>query len=92
MLDGLAEDKLDILVDVGITVVLYEFGTTGGDLACLEDLSVRAVKMAKRVISRVPRGVQREILFLRATGDLIVFGAPCLPSEIEERFNGEPGS
>jgi diguanylate cyclase (GGDEF)-like protein/PAS domain S-box-containing protein len=87
MLDGLAEDNLDILVDVGITAVLYEFGTTRGDLACLEDLPVRAVKMAKRVISRVTRGVQRETLFLRATRDLIPLvrdtGASVIAGHIE---------
>ena len=53
MLDGLAEDNLHVLVDIGVSVVLYEFGTTSGDLACLEDLPVRAVKMSSRVVARV---------------------------------------
>ncbi|HEV2783729.1 MAG TPA: EAL domain-containing protein [Actinophytocola sp.] len=71
MIDGLAEDNLDILVDLGISVVLHEFGTTRGDLACLEDLPVGAVKMAKRVISRVTRGMDKDTLFVRAIRDLV---------------------
>lgn len=73
MLDGLAEDNLDVLVDLGISAVLYEFGTTRGDLACLEDLQVRAVKLADRLVARVGEAVakDRETLFLRATRDLV---------------------
>lgn len=75
MVDGLAEDNLDVLVDLGISAVLYEFGTTRGDLACLEDLPVQAVKMAARVVTRVARGSQqeskRETLFARAIRDLV---------------------
>jgi EAL domain-containing protein (putative c-di-GMP-specific phosphodiesterase class I) len=71
MVDGLAEDNLDILVDLGISVVLHEFGTTRGDLACLEDLPVRAVKMSRRAISRVTRGVPNDTVFVRAIRDLV---------------------
>jgi PAS domain S-box-containing protein/diguanylate cyclase (GGDEF)-like protein len=71
MNDGLAEDNLDVLADLGIAVVLYEFGTTRGDLACLEDLRIHAVKMAKRVTSRVARAGSRETLFVKATRELI---------------------
>ncbi len=71
MNDGLAEDNLDVLVDLGITVVLYEFGTTRGDLACLEDLPVRAVKMAQRVVTRCADRMDDESLFTRAIRDLV---------------------
>jgi diguanylate cyclase (GGDEF)-like protein/PAS domain S-box-containing protein len=71
MVDGMAEDNLDILVDLGISMVLHEFGTTRGDLACLEDLPVRAVKMANRVVHRVSRGMDKQSLFLRATRGLV---------------------
>ncbi|HET9140204.1 putative bifunctional diguanylate cyclase/phosphodiesterase [Actinophytocola sp.] len=73
MTDGTAEDNLDVLVDLGIRTVLYEFGTTRGDLACLEDLPVHAVKMADRVVRRISTAVEhgRQTLFLRATRDLI---------------------
>jgi diguanylate cyclase (GGDEF)-like protein/PAS domain S-box-containing protein len=70
MVDGLAEDNLDVLVDLGIQVVLYEFGTTRGDLACLEDLPVRAVKMSGVAVSRVAR-MGGDALFTRATGQLV---------------------
>jgi diguanylate cyclase (GGDEF)-like protein len=87
MVDGLAEDNLDVLVDLGITAVLHEFGTTGGDLACLEDLPVQAVKMARRVVTRVMRGADKESLFARATRDLVPLvrgtGASVFVSGIE---------
>jgi len=87
MLDGLAEDNMDILVDLGISFVLYEFGTTRGDLGCLEDLPVRAVKMAKRVVTRVARAGGKETLFVRATRDLVPlvrnYGAGLIVSHIE---------
>jgi PAS domain S-box-containing protein/diguanylate cyclase (GGDEF)-like protein len=71
MLDGLAEDNLETLVDLGLSFVLYEFGTTRGDLGCLEDLPVRAVKMANRVVNRIARAGGKETLFVRATRDIV---------------------
>jgi diguanylate cyclase (GGDEF)-like protein/PAS domain S-box-containing protein len=71
MNDGLAEDNLHVLVDLGLTVVLYEFGTTRGDLACLEDLPIRAVKMANRVVTRVADRMDDDSLFTRAIRDLV---------------------
>ncbi len=70
MTDGLAEDNLDVLVDLGIPVVLYEFGTTRGDLACLEDLPVLAVKMSEAAVSRVAR-MGEDALFTRAMRQLV---------------------
>jgi PAS domain S-box-containing protein/diguanylate cyclase (GGDEF)-like protein len=87
MIDGLAEDNLDVLVDLGISTVLYEFGTTRGDLACLEDLPVHAVKMADRVINRVTSGMEKQSLFLRATRGLVPLvrdtGAVVIVGQIE---------
>jgi len=73
MIDGTAEDNLDVLVDLGVSTVLYEFGTTRGDLACLEDLPIRAVKMADRVVRRISTAVEHDkaTMFLRATRDLV---------------------
>lgn len=68
MLDGLAEDNLHVLADIGVAVVLYEFGTTSGDLACLEDLPVRAVKLASRVVARV---TDEGSMFTRMVRDLV---------------------
>lgn len=87
MLDGLAEDNLEILVDLGLSIVLYEFGTTRGDLGCLEDLPVGAVKMAKRVVGRIARAGGQETLFVRAIRDLVPlvrgYGAGLIVGHIE---------
>lgn len=71
MADGQAESNLDVLHDIGVTTVLYEFGTTRGDLACMEDLQVSVVKMARRVVSRVARGAERESVFAKAIQQLV---------------------
>jgi diguanylate cyclase (GGDEF)-like protein/PAS domain S-box-containing protein len=87
MHDGLAEDNLDVLVDLGLTVVLYEFGTTSGDLGCLEDLPVHAVKMSTRVVSRVANRTSDEALFTRVIRDMVPLirstGTPVIVGDIE---------
>lgn len=87
MTDGLAEDNLDVLVDIGLSVVLYEFGTTRGDLACLEDLQIHSVKMATRVVSRIADRTDDESLFTRAIRDLVPLvkstGTPVIVGDIE---------
>ncbi len=87
MVDGIAEDNLDVLADLGIAVVLYEFGTTRGDLACLEDLPVSAVKMASRVVTRVADRMDDQSLFTRAVRDLVPLvrttGIPVIVGDIE---------
>ncbi len=87
MLDGLAEDNLDVLADVGVPVVLYEFGTTRGDLACLEDLPIHAVKMAARVVSRVASRADDDSLFTRAIRELVPMvrgtGTPIIVGDVE---------
>lgn len=91
--DGLAEDNLDVLVDLGISVVLYEFGTTSGDLACLEDLPIHAVKMSTRVVTRIANRSSDEALFTRAIRDLVPLvrsaGTPVIVGDIEtqEQFD-----
>jgi diguanylate cyclase (GGDEF)-like protein/PAS domain S-box-containing protein len=85
--DGLAEDNLDVLVDLGISVVLYEFGTTSGDLACLEDLPIHSVKVSRRVVSRVANRTSDQSLFTRAIRDLVPLvrgnGTPVIAGDIE---------
>lgn len=86
LVDGMAEDNLDVLVDLGIGVVLYEFGTTRGDLACLEDLPVHAVKMSGRVVSRVG-GQDDESLFTRSIRQLVPLvrgsGTPVIVGDVD---------
>lgn len=86
MNDGLAEDNLDVLGDLGIRVVLYDFGTTRGDLACLEDLTVAAVKMSGKVVSRVTRQGEN-CLFTRSIRQLVPLiregGTPIIVGDID---------
>jgi EAL domain-containing protein (putative c-di-GMP-specific phosphodiesterase class I) len=86
MIDGIAEDNLDVLVDLGMAVVLYEFGTTRGDLACLEDLPVRAVKMSGNVVSRVAR-MGEDALFTKSIRQLVPLvrdsGTPIIVGDVE---------
>lgn len=92
MVDGIAEDNLDVLVDLGIAVVLYEFGTTRGDLACLEDLPVRAVKLSALVGSRVHR-MGEGSLFTRAIRQLVPLvresGTPVIVANVENEAQFE---
>ncbi|TDV55254.1 putative bifunctional diguanylate cyclase/phosphodiesterase [Actinophytocola oryzae] len=87
MNDGLAEDNLDVLVDLGLSVVLYEFGTTSGDLACLEDLPIHAVKMSTRVVTRIANRANDDALFTRAIRDMVPLvrgtGTPVVVGDIE---------
>lgn len=91
--DALAEDNLEVLVDLKLPVVLYEFGTTSGDLACLEDLEIHSVKMSKRVVHRIANRASDDSLFTRAVRDLVPLvrsnGTPVLVGDIEteEQFN-----
>ncbi|WP_162292910.1 putative bifunctional diguanylate cyclase/phosphodiesterase [Actinophytocola xinjiangensis] len=84
MNDGLAEDNLEVLGDLGISVVLYNFGTTRGDLACLEDLSVAAVKMSAAVVARVARETS---LFARSIRQLVPLvreaGTPVIVGHVD---------
>jgi diguanylate cyclase (GGDEF)-like protein/PAS domain S-box-containing protein len=91
--DGMAEDNLEVLVDLGHSVVLYEFGTTSGDLACLEDLPIHTVKMSTRVVSRIANRSSDETLFTRTIRDLVPLvrgdGTPVIVGDIdtEEQFD-----
>jgi diguanylate cyclase (GGDEF)-like protein/PAS domain S-box-containing protein len=87
MHDGLAEDNLDVLVDLGFSVVLYEFGTTSGDLACLEDLPLHSVKVSTRVVQRIANRTDDDSLFTRVMRDLVPLvrsaGTPVIVGDIE---------
>ncbi|HEX6352414.1 putative bifunctional diguanylate cyclase/phosphodiesterase [Actinophytocola sp.] len=93
MLDGLAEDNLNVLVDLGLSMVLYEFGTTSGDLACLEDLPIHSIRMSRRVVNRVACHASENALFTRAIRDLVPLvrgnNTPVIVGDIEteEQFN-----
>ncbi|GLZ39039.1 EAL domain-containing protein [Actinokineospora sp. NBRC 105648] len=68
--DGVAEDNLGVLVDLGVRTVLTDFGHTRGDLACLEDLPIHSVRMSGAVVSRVVRP-DPAALFTRSVAGLV---------------------
>jgi len=76
-----------VLVDLKLPVVLYEFGTTSGDLACLEDLEIHSVKMSARVVNRIADRADDDSLFTRAVRDLVPLvrgnGTPVVAGNIE---------
>jgi EAL domain-containing protein (putative c-di-GMP-specific phosphodiesterase class I) len=69
--------------------VLYEFGTTSGDLACLEDLGIHSVKMSTRVVNRIANRSSDETLFARTIRDLVPLvradGTPVIVGDVETR-------
>jgi diguanylate cyclase (GGDEF)-like protein/PAS domain S-box-containing protein len=52
---GEALDNLGVLVDTGVEVVVDDFGAGGRDLACLEDVQVGAVRIARWLVERQAR-------------------------------------
>jgi diguanylate cyclase (GGDEF)-like protein/PAS domain S-box-containing protein len=85
--DGLAEDNLLVLAEIGLSIVLYEFGTTSGDLGCLEDLKIHSVKMSTRVVDRIANRSSDETLFTRVIRDLVPLvrghGTPVIVGDID---------
>ncbi|MET0233318.1 MAG: EAL domain-containing protein [Kibdelosporangium sp.] len=51
---GEAMDNLKLLADNGIRTVAYEFGGTSGDMVCVEDLPLQAVRVARWLVDRAP--------------------------------------
>jgi diguanylate cyclase (GGDEF)-like protein/PAS domain S-box-containing protein len=51
---GEATDNLRVLAENGVQAVALDFGGTAGDLACVEDLPLRAVRVASWLVGRAP--------------------------------------
>lgn len=49
---GPATDNLTRLADAGVAVAVHDFGTTAGDVTCLSDLPVQAVRLAPHLVRR----------------------------------------
>ena len=49
---GPAEDNLARLADAGVAVAVHDFGATAGDVTCLSDLPVQAVRLARHLVRR----------------------------------------
>jgi diguanylate cyclase (GGDEF)-like protein/PAS domain S-box-containing protein len=51
---GEAMDNLRLLTENGVQAVALDFGAVAGDLVCVEDLSLRAVRIARWLVQREP--------------------------------------
>jgi diguanylate cyclase (GGDEF)-like protein/PAS domain S-box-containing protein len=51
---GEAMDNLKLLAENGIQTVAYEFGGMSGDMVCVEDLPLKAVRVARWLVDREP--------------------------------------
>jgi diguanylate cyclase (GGDEF)-like protein len=49
---GPAADNLARLADAGVAVAVHDFGATAGDVTCLSDLPVQAVRLAPHLVRR----------------------------------------
>jgi diguanylate cyclase (GGDEF)-like protein/PAS domain S-box-containing protein len=70
---GHAADNLRLLADAGVQTAVHEFGSLPGDLACLEDLPVHAVRLAPRLVRRQARQAVRDTLTAKAATQLATF-------------------
>lgn len=66
--DGDADENLEVLADMGVSVTLVGFGAGHGGLAFVEDQPVRTVKMAAWLVTRLAN--QPDSLTARAVADL----------------------
>lgn len=69
--DPQAEDNLSVLDDLGVRLVLTGFGQTPGDIACLEDYPVDAVRLGERVVERVGTAPNPKSMFVRSVLELL---------------------
>ena len=54
-----AEDNLRVLADMGVRTAIHDFACGAGELACLPELPVHAVRIAPPVAHRWPGGLRR---------------------------------
>ncbi|GAA1958722.1 putative bifunctional diguanylate cyclase/phosphodiesterase [Amycolatopsis minnesotensis] len=76
-----AADNAHVLAELGIGVVLYDFGATPGELVLLEEFPVRAVRLDSRLVWRAVgeesiavAGADYLIALLRRAGIVVVAG------------------
>ncbi|MBC6448782.1 EAL domain-containing protein [Actinokineospora xionganensis] len=69
--DSQAEDNVSVLVDLGVRIVLTGFGQTPGDVACLEDHPVHAVRLGHRVVERIGTAPDPKSMFVRSVLELL---------------------
>jgi PAS domain S-box-containing protein/diguanylate cyclase (GGDEF)-like protein len=69
--DAQADDNVSVLIDLGVRVVLTGFGQTPGDVACLEDYPVHAVRLGDRVVERIGTKPNPKSMFVRSVLELL---------------------
>lgn len=74
---GEAAENLRLLAGAGVATEILDFSTTAGDLAHLEDLPVRAVRIARWMVRRQAQDVREDSLVTLALKEVlrIVHGA-----------------
>jgi PAS domain S-box-containing protein/diguanylate cyclase (GGDEF)-like protein len=85
--DTQTEDNLAVLTDLGIHVVLTDFGQSGGDIAGVEDYPVRAVRLARAVVARIGVEPNPKSVFVRAMRDLVSLVRECGTSVVVPGIN-----
>lgn len=68
---GEAAENLRLLATAGVRLELLDFGATPADLTCLEDLPVRAVRLAGWLVDRRPHRSGPDTLVARALRQLL---------------------
>ncbi|MFB9904901.1 putative bifunctional diguanylate cyclase/phosphodiesterase [Allokutzneria oryzae] len=66
-----ASDNLGVLAEAGIGVVLDGFGTAAADLACMEDLPVSAIRIARSVVELQARRAGTSSMVDRTLTELV---------------------
>ncbi|MGH3862397.1 EAL domain-containing protein [Actinokineospora sp.] len=69
--DPQADDNVSVLTDLGVRIVLTGFGQTPGDIACLEDYPVHAVRLGDRVVQRIGTAPDPKSMFVRSVLELL---------------------
>ncbi|MBB5960389.1 diguanylate cyclase (GGDEF)-like protein [Saccharothrix tamanrassetensis] len=67
-----AVDNLTVLADMGVRTALHDFGLGPDDLAALEDLPARSVRVARRLVDHRASYVHALVSAVRASGVTIV--------------------
>ncbi|MCK2237470.1 MULTISPECIES: EAL domain-containing protein [unclassified Crossiella] len=66
-----AAENLRLLAAAGVRTELLEFSATAADLTCLEDLPVRAVRVARALVDRQAHRTGQDSLVARALRELL---------------------
>ncbi|SDN46987.1 putative bifunctional diguanylate cyclase/phosphodiesterase [Allokutzneria albata] len=90
---GEAADNLAVLADTGIGIVLDDFGTSAADLAFMEDLPVRGIRVASSLVrlqaertgrgSSIDRALTELVSHVHSAGIAVVVGCIDTPAQLD---------